>query len=344
MKKALFRVDANPEIGLGHLMRCLALAQHLVEKHVAVTFAVFSSSLPFCRGRGDWVGDIYAIPEEQAADNGEHFKNYINRHQFDWVILDGYTFSPKFRQMVSESCAQLAVFDDENNSGHLYADVVINGSSKQATEGYKLTAPLAKLCVGEEYRVLRSEFTQLTPMPWKQRQFLTIVFGGSDPFNMTIPLLLSLESLNSDKAGSVFPPIKVLTGPAYSKRQELENLVDSLKLNVEHIHDSQCISSVLNESMLVISAAGGTQFELLACHTPAILVIVAENQRLATLATQKQGWCRVMSNDAESLQQICHLAQCLCQDPHVLNDMHQKAKIHADTKGTERIIDMMQLS
>jgi spore coat polysaccharide biosynthesis predicted glycosyltransferase SpsG len=169
------------------------------------------------------------------------------------------------------------------------------------------------------------------------------MFGGSDPFNITIPLLLALDELNNDSAGTVFPPIKVLTGAAYPRLQELLHTLSNLTLDVEHIHDCHKVSSILNDSQLVISAAGGTQFELLACHTPAILVIVAENQRPATLEAQSQGWCCVVDNDIEAVLQISCLARSLCDTPNILINMHRNAKAYSDTKGAERIINMMRL-
>ena len=343
LKRVLFRVDASAKVGLGHLMRCLALAQCMVGQGIDVTFAIRQSSYPFCKDRKDWVGSIYVLPNSQPLYESELLVRYVNEHKFDWVVLDGYGFSSIFRKALSLGNAKLAVFDDENNSGSLYADLVINAAGQVVETAYSKTAPSAILCLGERYRLLRSEFSQVRPIPWEQRHFLTLVFGGSDPTNMTIPLLLALEKSFTDKTLLSYSAIKVLTGPAYPQLDALEQVLVGLTIDVEHHHDASNLSSIFNQSRLVVSAAGGTQYELLACHTPAVLAIIADNQKPATLYAQQQGWCCVVENESNAVGKLCDLTKSLCCDPDALYAMHRKAALYADSKGAERIVQKMGL-
>ena len=344
MRKVLFRVDASSEIGLGHLMRCLALAQHLVELDISVTFAVLSSTLPYCRSRSDWVGEVYSIPDEWGAHDGENESliSYINKYQFDWVVLDGYQFTQELRQQLSLSCAKLAVFDDENNSGKLFADLVVNGANQATTIRYEQTAEGARLCIGERYRVLRTEFSRAATEPLKNRDCLTVTFGGSDPYDLTIPMLKALDTLNKQSQFDRPLDVNVLTGSAYANLEKLESLLSSLSYEVRHLHDSHSISELFKNSRLVVSAAGGTQFELLACHTPSILLTVAENQKPATKDAENQGWCVTFDGRDVTPKLIAEKTRELWTKEHLLEQMHEQSKVYSDTKGADRVIEAMQ--
>ena len=106
----------------------------------------------------------------------------------------------------------VACFDDANLTENLHCDLVINGASKQVKEVYGKTAPEAVHCVGPEYRVLRQEFTELPELSFEQRGSLTLVMGGSDPANLTLPLLNKLQQRRCLKARSESLPGRLTRG------------------------------------------------------------------------------------------------------------------------------------
>jgi UDP-2,4-diacetamido-2,4,6-trideoxy-beta-L-altropyranose hydrolase len=343
MKSVLFRVDASAKIGLGHLMRCLALAQHLVDRKIEVTFAMLSSTVPFCKTRSDWVGNIHVVTEERGTDGSQSLKDYIEASQFDWVILDGYQFTPTYRQTLSSSSAKLALFDDENNSGQLFADLVINGANHAVSAGYEKTASGAALCLGDEFRILRPEFISTKFNHWADRNGLVVNFGGSDPLGLTIPVLEALDSINRRREAQTPLKVNVITGAAYKNIDKLRAVLSCLSYQVNHLHDSPTISSVFKHARLALSAAGGTQFELLACHTPSILVVVADNQKSATLEAEKQGWCATFQLTETTLSMLAEKVLLLWNDEQQLIEMHQQTKLYSVAEGAEKVIEAMHL-
>ncbi|TDF39439.1 UDP-2,4-diacetamido-2,4,6-trideoxy-beta-L-altropyranose hydrolase [Alteromonadaceae bacterium M269] len=341
MKSVLFRVDASQQVGLGHLMRCLALAQHLTQQKIQVTFAVKSSSVEFCRSRTDWVGELYIIPEDTNISEPDYLKSYANDNNFDWIVLDGYQFTSSYRKTLSQSCAKLAVFDDKNDTGELYADLVINGANNATFVGYNQTAKSAKLCLGERFRILRTEFTNIKESSWEYRDKLTVSFGGSDPYELTIPFLKALNALNQQQETQVPLRVSVLTGAAYENVDKLRDLLATLSFDVVHVHDSQKVSTLFAQSRLVISAAGGTQFELLACDTPSLLVIVADNQKLATKDAEVQGWCRIFDHQRTTSQVLANETLVLWNDSSLLQEMHKQACAHKNVDGALNVIASM---
>ncbi|GAA0366900.1 hypothetical protein GCM10009092_34070 [Bowmanella denitrificans] len=329
-------MDGHSQMGLGHLMRCLALAQHLQAEDIDVTFAVLPGTVPFCRARHDWVGAVLTIPEGLTQQDEIAWLNQQPAfQQADIVVLDGYQFNEIYRQALKQTGCQLALFDDNNNSGMLHADLVINGAANAEQLGYNLSAPGAKYCLGEKFRVLRREFTY-AETSWAKRNSLLITMGGSDPANLTLPLLKALDSAGADM------PIRVITGAAYPWLGQLQAFWAKTNLVVQHIQDCQQMADAYCHAKLVVSAAGGSQYELQATASPAFLLVVADNQAEATFYTAGQHWCRAV--DCRQRVDFVALTQqvlALWQDKQALQSMHTKAMHLADLDGASRIITTM---
>jgi len=333
--RVVFRVEGEPNIGLGHVMRCMALAQSLVQSGHVVNFFMSPRSQQFCCNRADWIGTILPMTDIESSTEPEWLAKQCIDLCADWLVLDGYQFDQAYRQLLQCHAFNLAVFDDINNSGALYADMVINGALNATSHHYHLTAPKALLAIGPSYQVLRQEFLQLTNRQWPDRNSLTLMFGGSDPNGLTNKALQSLDNANASM------PIIVITGAAYNGVSDLTNLIKNSLLNITHLHDCQNMAAVLLNTKLALSAAGGSQFELLACATPSILVVVAENQTLASQNAAIQGWCQVVNSDATSSDEWVTQGLSLWEQPERLLGMHQKALLYAVVDGAKNIVELM---
>ncbi|MBU3002100.1 UDP-2,4-diacetamido-2,4,6-trideoxy-beta-L-altropyranose hydrolase [Paraglaciecola arctica] len=329
-----FRVEGDPKMGLGHLMRCMALAQGLKKFGHQVFFFMSEDSQQFCKPRTDWVGEILTLAYLNKQAEPKWLVQQCIRQQFDWLILDGYQFDHAYRHSLQSTEFKLAVFDDLNNSGELYADLVINGASNTALLQYPTTAPNAQLAIGQNYQVLRQEFLQVNRQNWSQREHLALMFGGSDPKNLTLKVLEAIQKLDPSM------PIKVITGAAYTSLESLENIIQASGLEINHLHDCQNMAQELENTKLAISAAGGSQFELRACAVPAILVVVADNQLPASQEAANQGWCQVATKELGAYELA---AQCLSlwQQPDLLQEMHNKALLLPALDGARNIVKLM---
>lgn len=333
--RVVFRVEGDPSIGLGHIMRCMALAQSLVKYGHEVFFCMTVRSQSFCSNRADWLGKIVLLPDLNKSAEPQWLCHQCIELSADWLVLDGYQFDQNYRQSLQHNSFKFAVFDDMNNSGALYADMVFNGALNAGLLHYQQTAPKALLAIGQDYRVLRQEFLQLTNKNWAERQCLTLMFGGSDPKNLTIKVVQSLRNLNASM------PITIITGSAFAGLDDLADVIKNSELDITHLHDCQNMATVLVNTKLALSAAGGSQFELLACATPAILVVVANNQINASQDAMKQGWCRVVNSDDSNSDEWVLQCLSLWQQPDVLHTMHQQALLYPTTDGAKNIVQLM---
>lgn len=336
--KVLFRVEANSHIGLGHLMRCMALAQCLTKVNVDVCFLLSSTTADICRLRHDWIGEIKTLPQNYSEEQEISYLNELVQQQdISFCVLDGYQFSLNYRKALSTIECLHVCFDDLNDLSNLPCDMVINGATNAATLGYEQTTKNATLCLGDDYRVIRQEFVDLPQVALSERRSMTIVMGGSDPLNYTIPII---EKLAEQKFTG---QVRVLTGAAYPNLDELKAVCSSTDIAIQHIHNCQQMAEVFCHAKLTISAAGSSQFELAACGSPSILLVLANNQIKATAAAAEQGWCEIFdTRGALPVDAIVERAIALWKDEPLLEKMSDLALQHSDTQGSERIVEAMR--
>lgn len=338
----LFRVDANATMGMGHLLRCLALAQALVKKSeqeqtsLKIVFVVKADTVSLCKQRQDWCGELLVLPEHlPQADEPAYLAAYCKRQQVAALVLDGYQFATQYRQSLSEIAVKHIIFDDNNDSGPLFADLVINGASNAEQLAYAVSAPQAVLCVGSAYRLLRQEFNHPDyKLEWYLRSKLTLVMGGSDPRNFSIKILRQLEQQGFRAK------ITLATGGAYAHVDELKQFLSQSALHVEHLQNCQTMAELFGQSLLVVSAAGGSQFELQAMYSPALLLVIADNQRNATLQAAKQAWCEAINCITEdNIELICERLTDLWSKHQQLELMHDNCKSLPQHDGASKVAD-----
>eukprot|EP01098_Paradermamoeba_levis_P012653 TRINITY_DN5574_c0_g1_i1.p4 TRINITY_DN5574_c0_g1~~TRINITY_DN5574_c0_g1_i1.p4 ORF type:complete len:130 (+),score=7.08 TRINITY_DN5574_c0_g1_i1:1046-1435(+) len=119
MNQLFFRADGNAQIGLGHVMRCLALAD-MLKGDFLMRFALVEPTADvrdLLENAGLSVISLSALT--QQAD----FLAQIKPTEI--VVLDGYSFDEALQQSVRDRAKKL-VFIDDLVTGHQVADVIIN--------------------------------------------------------------------------------------------------------------------------------------------------------------------------------------------------------------------------
>lgn len=337
-----FRVEGNSTIGLGHLMRCLALAQHGVRRNFKVSFLMTAQSRKQAKQREDWVGDIYILDENE--NQTETIRRFCREMHVDFIVIDGYQFSSATRASLA-SCLKsenviIVAIDDNNDLGALYADCIINSNSHAQSLDYVLSEPTAHCLLGEKFRILRREFflTQQqreNALILDKRQTLTIVLGGADTTNLSYRLADAINAVS----GNI--PITIITGSAF-KDIHLLNQLASNDPNVTHLHNVQNVADVFLASRLVVSAGGSTQYELQALCTPALLLIVADNQQQASEQSQREGkaWAYNMQKDTD-INDIVSQVLTLWDDSSQLSNMMRASGIQGTPSGADNIYNAL---
>ncbi|MGD0623536.1 MAG: UDP-2,4-diacetamido-2,4,6-trideoxy-beta-L-altropyranose hydrolase [Thermodesulfobacteriota bacterium] len=273
----LIRADANLQIGTGHVMRCLALAQAWQDAGGQVVFAIAAES-PSLEARlqteGIEVTHLSAPPG--SIDDAIQTMNLGRERSVDWILLDGYHFGTGYQRMVS-SGPRLLVFDDYGHAEHYYADVVLNQNLYANENFYTNREPHTRLLLGTRYVLLRREFSKWRgwrrEIPEVARKVL-VTLGGSDPDNVTFHVIQALQGVKLDDLEVV-----VAVGGNNPNDEDLQSAIRGSRSSIRMEKNVTNMPEVMAWADMAVSAAGSTSWELAFMGLPAMILILAENQK-----------------------------------------------------------------
>ncbi|APD85448.1 UDP-2,4-diacetamido-2,4,6-trideoxy-beta-L-altropyranose hydrolase [Alteromonas sp. Mex14] len=335
MSELLFIADVSHKSGIGHLMRCLALAQAAQQRGLESVFFVSHYGQDVALSRHDWCGRL-VLADFNSDSTIAVLKGRIASQHCVGLVVDGYCFEHQFIAKLGELPIPLLMLDDLKAPVCEHADIIVNPAASDWLQEYRMINSRAQLCLGARYRLLRREFMQIPILPVSKRQSLTINFGGSDPMCFTLPVLEILTK----RLPNI--PFRVVTGPGYSQLDSLRDFIAQSCAFIQHIHNCQDMADLWTHSRLTVAAAGGVQFELCACQCPSVLIVVADNQYQATKKASEQGWCEIL--DARSgidETSLIKTVSALWNNDVKLADMQVNAEKWSYVSGADNVLDTL---
>lgn len=205
-RKIYFRADAGAQIGYGHFIRTLALADMLKDDFDCTFFT--QSPTEYQQREVEKVCPLIALPSDESKF--EKFLEYLSGDEI--VVLDNYFFTSEYQKQIKDQGCKLVCIDDMHDK-HYYADVVINHGLTD--ESLFDVEPYTKLCLGIEWMLLRKPFLYSQRKPnsgGKPFSQVAVCFGGADPFNLTYctinqllkyKFISSIDVIGGDKSESI---------------------------------------------------------------------------------------------------------------------------------------------
>ena len=276
--KIYIRADGNSEIGLGHVIRSLALAEMLKEEF-RCTFATRFLTDYINREARKVCDEVIKLPESE-----EHFDAFLAILSGDEiVVLDNYFFTTMYQQKIKDKGCKLVCIDDIHDT-HFMADVVINHSSSVLKSDYSVES-YTTLCLGLNYALLRPAFfnTLQTQKLQKDSKTFFVCFGGSDFCDLTQQTLEVLLKYHYT--------VYAVIGDSNRNRDKLLSKY-SHNNNVVLLHDlpAKEMAEVMQKSDMAIVPASSVLLEVWATKTPAITGYFVDNQKEGCLHCVNNGW------------------------------------------------------
>ncbi len=267
-RKIIFRVDGNNKIGLGHITRCIALAE-MINAEYNCSFAIMQPEQSLANQVTIAGCDVFPLENSSLTA----FLDCLKGNEI--VVLDGYKFDEVYQDRIKEKGCKLVCIDDLSQQ-HFKADVIINHALTASAEQYS-KEEYTKVLVGNKYVLLRKEFLGIPQNQKHQKhQKFDIPFvclGGADKDNLSFKVASLLGQLEGIKH------VNVLVGSAYLGNIQELKAIDS-RINVFQNLPAEEVVKVMRQSTFAIVSASGIAYECAAVGLPMITGHYIDNQLL----------------------------------------------------------------
>ena len=262
MRKIYFRADAGPEIGYGHYIRSLALADMLKQDFDCTMFTQMPTDYQLREAKP--ICPVVALPNDDSKF--DIFLNHLTGDEI--VVLDNYFFTTDYQRAIKAKGCKLVCIDDMHDK-HYVADVIINQGMGYSRQEFSLET-YTQLCIGLEYSLLRKPFltTDNPQSATRAKGSIVVAFGGADPMNLTeqyiAALLMKPEITHVD----------AIIGDSYRGQLSDSPIVQYHKnLNAEQIRD------IFLHAEYAVLPSSTMMLEALSCGTKIIGGYYVENQQ-----------------------------------------------------------------
>ena len=290
---AVIRVDASTQIGSGHVMRCLTLAQKLKKEKQAKVYFVMRLlegnliklvmdngfivlSLPEASVNIDLLGYAKWLTVTLKQDAKDTIDAIKELQDIDLLIVDSYAIDYIWENELRPYVKQIMVIDDLANRKHNCDILLDQNFYLNKEERYKGLVPEnCKLYLGPKFALLREEFYKVKENLRKRDgniKNILVFFGGSDLTNETEKAIKAIELLNNPDI-----TVNVVVGASNKNKEKIKTLCEQ-KHQFKFYCQVDNMAELMNEADLAIGAGGTTIWERYFMKLPSIVISVADNQ------------------------------------------------------------------
>lgn len=357
-----FRLEASVEIGAGHFMRSLALADALRAQGGHCTFlchalpAAYADALAgkghaLCMlGVAPWSGPDDGAPSlahahwlatSQAAD-AQACRRAADGRRYDWLVVDHYALDARWERALRPMAARICVIDDLADRRH-DCDMLLDQNAGRCGSDYQaLVPPACQVFAGPQFALLRPDFAALRPASVARRadgavRQVLVTMGGVDAGNASTSVLDALDHAPLPAncrvvvvMGAQAPWLDAVRARAAQAKSQTEVLV-----NVANMGELMAASDI------AIGAAGTSALERCCLGLPTLVMVLAENQRPGALALAAAGAVRLLEDGVRFQESLVGgIAELL--DGQALRTMQHACLAVTDGNGIARLVSHME--
>tara|TARA_B100000989_G_C19533146_1_gene471613 strand:- start:11958 stop:13025 length:1068 start_codon:yes stop_codon:yes gene_type:complete len=287
-----FRVDSSKNIGSGHVIRCLRIANKLRDKNADCSFICKELSGNLIKLIKDQGFKVFLLPHEIIKSNENssivvdklfNWKNdalqtakILKNLQTNTLIVDHYDIDKKWEEYQKPYCKKIMAIDDLDNRIHSVDIILDQNLFPNIQRRYLNSNKNCKKFIGLEYAFLDPNFIKNRKLIKRQKKEVSKIFiylgntGSSNILRRILKVFID-NSLNKFKVEVIF------TGDA-EERNKIINLSKNHKF-IKLLDTQPNLADIMSSADLSIGAGGLTTWERIYLGLPSAVVTVADNQK-----------------------------------------------------------------
>lgn len=318
-------------------MRCLALGQALRAQGCHVTFVTACQRNSLLRRLLN--EDFQVITLEAPyphPDDWQVMSRVLKDNDAAWVVLDGYHFDSAYQLGIKDKGPRLLVIDDTAHLEYYHADIVLNQNINANLLRYSAESSTL-LLLGTQYVLLRPEFLGRAAIRKKIPEIarkVLITLGGADVDNQTLKAMQTVQQIGIAGLEAV-----VVVGASNPHLRQLQAQSRSSTVSIEVVSDVTKMCELMAWADVAVSGGGSTCWELAFMGLPAIVLILADNQRAVAEGLDEAGvvvnlgWHKDLAA-VDITQALVRLAAAADQR----TEMSKRGPELVDGKGNDRVL------
>lgn len=353
--RILFRTDANQQIGTGHFMRCLTLADEMRRSNAVICFVARALPLHLQQMLTERGFKYLALPQPKATQDTDELPHaaWLTTSQahdaeqtlaalgvgtWDWLLVDHYSLDHRFEKPLRAVCQHVMVIDDLADRVH-DCDVLLdqNFYQDQAQRYLDKVPAHCRLMLGPSFALLRPEFKamrdKMQVRSGKVNNIL-VFFGGVDADNLTGQVLEVLISMNLPVQ------VNVVIGQLHPQKEKIEKICFQHGYAC-HVQTGQ-MARLMAEADLAIGAGGTTVWERFCLGLPSVCIATADNQRQQLTDLQDAGLLIATTDSADSKDFLKQTIAKLMKTGSYLQGLSQRGAAFVDGAGVCQVLAVLK--
>lgn len=360
----VFRVDASLQIGSGHVMRCLTLADalrfegaechficrehpgHLLDLICSKGFNIhILSAVDSSASSGGPVQSVEPVHAHWLGgtqlQDAEACRKILEDLKPDWLVVDHYALDVQWETSLQGVTRRLLVIDDLADRKHI-CDLLVDQNLGHTERDYTALVPKnCRLMVGPRYALLRPEFARLRKQSLERRdsqtlQHILITMGGVDQANATGVTLQALKTCPLPASCR----ISVVMGLNAPNLAEVAGAAANMPWPTEVLVNITDMGERMVSADIVIGAAGSTSWERCCLGVPTIMVVLADNQKSGAEALLSSGSVKLIEQVRDIPMHLPVAIHALINN-HVLSELSESARRICDGMGVQQVLKQM---
>ncbi len=335
-----FRVDSNEKIGIGHIKRCVRIAQKLRENgHQSIFFTDRKSNLDFFikNFKIFYLYDKNSKFISQKNDAKKFLKKIENNNII--VVLDDYRLDFNWEQEVSKNKIKVIVLDDSQTKKH-FCDIYIN-YKPSLVDQTKIKSNIFKkkdtqLLLGPKYAIIDCKQNDQVKRPTKNVYKICFYMGGGGDFKFFNNIILRFINLSAQFKKKF--ELNIVRGIANKNFEKMILLSKKYKF-IKIIDGRKNLDKKISSMDLLVGSAGNIVYETSYYNIPSIFFEISKNQNNDLQSMENIGHYFVLNKlDLKKYIKIANLIYLILINYKRVFKLVKNKRVSIDNNGLDRIV------